>query len=144
MHQNSDSVLWKVWFEEQKEDEDVTEPLAACRGIAKRTGVGKIRHLDTGSLWLQDAVKRKQIGILKVKGTENPSDLMTKVTDLATLDRLCNLMGLVVRSGRGSRGPVERLQTAPSCPGARRSSHCHICTPRRGSSHLLFACNREA
>ena len=61
-------------------------------------GLGKIRHLDTQSLWLQEAVKKGRIGINKVKGTENPSDLMTKFTDLATLDKLCAIMGLVVRA----------------------------------------------
>ena len=44
---------------------------SAAIGVAQRTGLGKIRHLDTGSLWLQRAVKRKQIGILKIEGTEN-------------------------------------------------------------------------
>ena len=63
---------------------------SAAIGVTQRSGLGKVRHLDTGSLWLQNNVKRKQIGILKVKGTENPVDLMTKVTDSATLDRLCN------------------------------------------------------
>ena len=38
---------------------------AAIR-VAQRTGLGKIRHLDTGSLWLQEAVKKKQIGLLQL------------------------------------------------------------------------------
>ena len=47
---------------------------SAAIGVAQRVGLGKIRHLDTGSLWVQQAVRRKQIGLLKVKGTENPAD----------------------------------------------------------------------
>ena len=42
---------------------------SAAIGVAQRTGLGKIRHLETGSLWLQEAVKKKQVGIAKVKGT---------------------------------------------------------------------------
>ena len=56
-------------------------------------------------MWLQQAVKRKQIGILKIKGTENPSDLMTKFVDSATLDKLSNIMGLMVREGRAAAAP---------------------------------------
>ena len=78
---------------------------SAAIGVAQRTGLGKIRHLDTGSLWLQEAVKKKQIGILKVKGTENPSDLMTKFTDLATLEKMCDIMSLEVRGGRAASAP---------------------------------------
>lgn len=43
---------------------------SAAIGVAQRTGLGEIRHLETGSLWLQQAVKEKKIGILKIKGTE--------------------------------------------------------------------------
>ena len=35
---------------------------SAAIGVAQRTGLGKIRHLDTQTLWLQRAVKDKQIG----------------------------------------------------------------------------------
>ena len=78
---------------------------SAAIGVAQRTGLGKIRHLDTGSLWLQQAVKEKKIGILKVKGTENPSDLMTKFTDANTLDKLSGLMGILTRGGRAEAAP---------------------------------------
>ena len=78
---------------------------SAAIGVAQRTGLGKIRHLETGSLWLQEAVRKKQIGILKVKGTENPSDLMTKFTDFGTLDKLSAVMGLEVRAGRAEVAP---------------------------------------
>lgn len=78
---------------------------SAAIGVAQRTGLGKIRHLDTQSLWLQEAVRKRRIGLEKVKGTENPSDLMTKFTDLATLDKLCAIMGLVVRDGRAASAP---------------------------------------
>ena len=50
-------------------------------------------------------MKDKQIGLLKVKGTENPSDLMIKFTDLATLDKLCAIMGLELRGGRSALAP---------------------------------------
>ena len=54
---------------------------------------------------MQQAVKDKQVGIAKVKGTENPSDLMTKFTDLATLEKLCTIMNLETRGGRATSAP---------------------------------------
>ena len=51
---------------------------SAAIGICKRTGVGKIRHLDTRLLWIQDLVRDGTVGVMKVAGEYNPADLMTK------------------------------------------------------------------
>ena len=50
----------------------------ACKGIASRRGVGKIRHLHVQVLWVQSAVQDGKISVLKVAGTENSADLGTK------------------------------------------------------------------
>ena len=44
---------------------------SAARGIIHRAGLGKLRHLETGYLWLQAAVKAKKLQVRKVLGTEN-------------------------------------------------------------------------
>ena len=51
---------------------------SAARGIIHRAGLGKLRHLETGYLWLQAAVAGKRMQVRKVRGTENPADLFTK------------------------------------------------------------------
>ena len=51
---------------------------SAARGIASRTGLGKIRHLDVRLMWVQELVKNGKIMLRKVKGTENPADMLTK------------------------------------------------------------------
>ena len=51
---------------------------SAARGIIHRAGLGKLRHLETGYLWLHAAVKAKRLQVRKVLGTENPTDLFTK------------------------------------------------------------------
>ena len=104
VHATSEALGLKAMTEDyhSKIDPWLYVDASAAIGVAQRTGLGKIRHLDTGSLWLQQAVRNKKIGILKVKGTENPADLMTKFTDFATLDKLCGVMGLQVRSGRAA------------------------------------------
>ena len=50
----------------------------AAIGISKRQGLGKIRHLHTADLWVQEKVRSKAITLLKVLGTENPADASTK------------------------------------------------------------------
>ena len=56
---------------------------SAAIGVAQRMGLGKSRHLDTQSIWLQKAVRKRKIGLEKAPGTENLADVMTKFTDLA-------------------------------------------------------------
>ena len=51
---------------------------SAAIGILEREGVGKIRHIDVGVLWLQQKHLRQDIGFHKIDGTKNPADLMTK------------------------------------------------------------------
>ena len=46
---------------------------AAALGVIGRHGLGKLPHLETGYLWLQDVVANKRMRIQKVKGTENPA-----------------------------------------------------------------------
>ena len=72
---------------------------SAARGIIHRAGLGKLRHLETGYLWLQSAVKAKKLQVRKVLGTENPADLLTK--HLAATDMWKNLERLHMSPGDG-------------------------------------------
>ena len=47
----------------------------AAIGIARRRGMGKIRHLDVMDLWIQEKFTSKAASIDKVLGTENPADI---------------------------------------------------------------------
>ena len=51
---------------------------SAALGIAQRQGVGKVRHLSTHVLWLQEQQVRQFITLMKVHGLKNPGDLLTK------------------------------------------------------------------
>ena len=51
---------------------------SAALGIAKRAGIGKVRHLRTQSLWIQEVRISGRIVYKKVLGEKNPSDLLTK------------------------------------------------------------------
>ena len=47
---------------------------SAALGIIERRGVGRVRHLDVGTLWLQEQTLRDNIEFVKIKGTINPAD----------------------------------------------------------------------
>lgn len=51
---------------------------SAAIGMCKRTGIGKVRHLDTRLLWIQDKVRHGEIGLEKIAGLQNPADALTK------------------------------------------------------------------
>ena len=52
---------------------------SAAIGIASRSGLGKLRHLETHTLWLQEKVRTGAIVVKKVRGEVNPADLFTKL-----------------------------------------------------------------
>ena len=73
---------------------------AAALGILERTGVGRVRHLDVSSLWLQEKELRKIIEMKKVSGLENPADVATKALTREKIDKCCEIIGCSFRGGR--------------------------------------------
>ena len=69
---------------------------AAAKGVMSRRGCGRIRHLETPTLWVQKAVQDKKFTIHKEDGKRNIADLGTKYVDAATMWRLMQSMGLRV------------------------------------------------
>ena len=62
---------------------------SAAIGICSRQGLGKLRHIDTHTLWVQQAVRCKRIDLRKVDGETNPADIFTKHS--LSRDRLIKL-----------------------------------------------------
>ncbi len=84
---------------------------SAAMGICNRQGLGKLRHLDTHSLWVQQAVRTGRISVRKVKGTDNPADLFTK--HIPTHDKVRQVTGLFGcrhESGRSTAAPTLRRE----------------------------------
>ena len=46
-----------------------------AKSIANRSGVGKVRRLETNILWVQEALKNKRVALKKVCGLTNPSNI---------------------------------------------------------------------
>ena len=73
--------------------------------VASKRGVGKIRHLETGALWIQAAIATRRLSLTKVPGKSNLPDILTKAVDRDTLHRMLKGMGLVVSQTRSSALP---------------------------------------
>ena len=78
----------------------------AAIGIARRRGMGKIRHLDTTDLWVQEVVRSGRVQLVKVLGSENPADVLTKYVDKATMTKMLTKMGMRQLQGRAKCAPA--------------------------------------
>ena len=77
----------------------------AAIGIARRRGLGKVRHLATADLWVQDRLKKKDFSLEKIPGAENPSDMLTKHVDKCTHVKHMKTLGLRYEVGRAGSAP---------------------------------------
>ena len=78
----------------------------AAIGIARRKGLGKIRHLDVSDLWIQDKIRTNAISLKKVLRTENMADVLTKYVDRKGMESAIAKMNLEKMSGRPECAPV--------------------------------------
>ena len=67
---------------------------SAGRSMAFRKGLGKVRHMDTKFLWIQDLVKTGRIKVLKIKGTQNPADVGTKHLTIKEMEEKLSSVGM--------------------------------------------------
>ena len=77
----------------------------AAIGIAKRRGVGKIRHLSTTDLWIQERQREGDLEIAKVLGTENPGDALTKYVERMLLEKHMTRIKCFPEQGRAACAP---------------------------------------
>jgi phage gp16-like protein len=54
----------------------------SAKSISSRAGLGKVRHMEVRLLWIQEAVRNKRIQMWKIKGENNPADILTKPMSL--------------------------------------------------------------
>ena len=62
-----------------------------------------MRHLDVGALWLQKQALRRAVELMKVKGTSNPADLMTKHLAREQVEQYAEALNLDCRDGHADR-----------------------------------------
>ena len=77
----------------------------AAIGIARRRGLGKLRHLDVEDLWVQHKVRSKLVELVKVDGKVNPADMFTKYVEHPILSKALQTMNLHSEVGRAKSTP---------------------------------------
>ena len=96
------SILWD-W--NLKLDCNLMADASAALGIIGRTGLGKLRHIDTSYLWLQQDCIKEKIRMNKVLGTENPADMGTKGLSGDQIDKFVRMLDMEHRDGRAELAP---------------------------------------
>ena len=85
---------------------EIRTDASAAIGIANRIGIGKIRHIETNQLWLQQKVLEGKLVVSKVKGEDNLADALTKPVDGKLLTEHLVRVGSILPEGRHALAPV--------------------------------------
>ena len=76
----------------------------AAKGIACRTGLGKVRHLEVTYLWIQQALKDRKFTMHKIAGLVNPADVLTKPLSAADMKtKLATVGGHIIERTKAKR-----------------------------------------
>ena len=67
---------------------------SAARSMAQRVGCGKVKHLSLKEMWIQHAVRDKELSIGKVDTSMNLADLGTKALEAGRLESLVKQLPL--------------------------------------------------
>ena len=105
------SILRDLGFETSVE---VYTDSSAAKSIASRIGVGKVRHIHTKLLWIQEAVRDGRIKLTKISGGHNPADVLSKPMSVSEMNGKLQSLGIEILSrkqtGRfGRRGAVQHV-----------------------------------
>ena len=84
---------------------EVMADASAALGIIGRAGLGKLRHIDTSYLWLQQESLKEKLSLNKVPGSENPADMGTKGLNGDMIDKFVRMLSMEHREGRADLAP---------------------------------------
>ena len=78
---------------------------SAAKGISNRRGLGKVRHIETNMLWVQEKIANGVASTRKVKGIHNLSDILTKHVEVTGIRYQMEHTSQVFRVGRHALAP---------------------------------------
>ena len=78
---------------------------SAALGIVQRQGLGKLRHIGTQYLWIQEKVRSDELNVAKILVKVNPADMLTKNVPGDAILRHTKFLGIQLGSGRVSSAP---------------------------------------
>ena len=66
---------------------------SAARGFSQRQGLGRLRHVQTRFLWVQERVKEGHLEVVPVRGKNNTADMFPKAVSGKLRDRYLQRLG---------------------------------------------------
>ena len=84
---------------------EVLADSSAAIGICRRTGIGKVRHLAVGQLWVQERVRGGDFALTKHPGEQNPADMLTKAVGGELIRRHMATANVRSEDGRPASAP---------------------------------------
>ena len=85
---------------------EILSDATAAIGMVRRMGLGKVRHLATADLWVQQKVRDGSFVVATYPGQNNGADLMTKHKSRQDLLGLLNLIGFKPLDGWPAIAPL--------------------------------------
>ena len=82
---------------------------SAARAMTARTGSGRVKHVETRYLWVQDRVRKKQFSVGCIDTSHNTADLVTKFHSGERLQELMRMMPIVVGEFEPTKIPRKLL-----------------------------------
>ena len=79
---------------------------SAAIGMVHRQGPGKTNHTQVQYLWVQQAVSKGKLGVVKVGTDANPADLMTKHLHAEVANAHLETLRFYVSAGRDASAPA--------------------------------------
>ena len=112
---------------------------SAAIGIRKRYGNGRIRHLQTQFLWIQNSVADSRVVFHKVGGSVNPADLMTKYLSGDSIADNVFRLRLVLGDSRPANAPS--LQSIRFCNKHNdEEPHSRFSGPKSSLHDVIWSC----
>ena len=88
---------------------EVKENSSAAHALFHRRGVGRMKHMYSRVLWLQDLIAAGGVKLKKIQRTQNVAEMLTHTPSAKELDVFLPLMGLRCCSDREKELVATRL-----------------------------------
>ena len=78
---------------------------SAAIGICRWTGIGRVRHLAVGQLWVQERLCNGRVALFKASGPTKPADLLAKHLPAPSVNAHLATLQLQPEQGRPASAP---------------------------------------
>ena len=116
---------------------------SAALAVVGRKGIGKLRHIRVGHLWVQQVAEDEVLAYRKIQGTDNPADVNTKNVNQKAIDKALTQVEMKIMGGRAEAGlTVSWLGVSGSgavgCGGTLGAAMTNQTTGRRDAQWVVY------